>query len=137
MKRILAAILALAVILTLSASALAELNIDFSGYSDDELLELQTLLNNELEERNIVTTKLHKLYYGRYYVGTDIPEGNFLFHLASGVPYGVVMVYDETGEVFNSDFISELGTKFSLKEGQYFDVGAECVEVEKLEQIAW
>ena len=53
--------------------------IDFSNYTDEEMLEIEQLVAQELSERNI--QKHATMIEGIYTVGEDIPAGKYTFSL--------------------------------------------------------
>lgn len=54
-------------------------DIDLSKYSDEELIEIRQLINQEMINRKIV--KSAKLPVGRYTVGVDIPVGKYVIEM--------------------------------------------------------
>ena len=71
--------------------------LDVSGLTDDALVSLMELVNEELVKRGIEKTAV--LAKGAYLVGIDIPAGKYLFTcLAKGDDWGNVTVRSEGGE---------------------------------------
>lgn len=75
----------------------AEIDIDLSVYTDDEIVALLHLVNQEVADRKI--EKSAKLPKGEYKIGRDIPAGNYyLSH--KGEEYFITL---EEGDTFISD----------------------------------
>lgn len=71
--------------------------MDVSGLTDDALVSLMELVNEELVKRGIEKTAV--LAQGAYLVGIDIPAGKYLFtSLARGDDWGNVTIYAEGGD---------------------------------------
>lgn len=75
MKKML--VVLLVAVLSLTMCAFAE-GIDLTSLSDDELLSLQSQIQNEIAERQLVGGVLNK---GRYVVGVDFPAGSYDIYL--------------------------------------------------------
>lgn len=89
MKHLMALILALCLLVTSSTIAIAEESMDFSSYSDADLLELLADVQSEVAARKIEKTA--HLTAGTYIGGRDIPVGSYTL-ATDGVEgeYGIV-----------------------------------------------
>ena len=88
MKRLISVLIIMTMVVSfsvMSAPALA-LDLDLSALSDDELLELNTVLKQELVDRGLVKTST--IPAGRYIGGRDIPTGTYVIVLESEIKYG-------------------------------------------------
>lgn len=74
MKKVFAFIMAIVLIMALTTSHAA--NLDLSGYSNEELVEISRLINQEIADRKIEKTA--HLSGGVYVAGVDIPIGEYL-----------------------------------------------------------
>lgn len=61
----------------MSICSVYAIDIDLSKYSDDEISELFSLLQQEMIDRKIV--KQAKVPSGKYIIGKDIPAGKYVF----------------------------------------------------------
>ena len=77
MKRLVAAILVLT-ILSLCLGSLAE-SIDFSAYTDEQLLDLHAQIQQEITDRKI--EKSAELLPGKYVAGKDLPTGTYILYM--------------------------------------------------------
>lgn len=68
------AILVSMVVLASNATVMADVP-DISGLTDEEIIELNSLVNQAIVDRNI--NKSAELLRGRYLVGKDIPAGSY------------------------------------------------------------
>lgn len=74
MKKVFILIMAIVLIMALTTSHAA--NLDLSGYSNEELVEISRLINQEIVDRKI--EKSAHLSGGVYVAGIDIPIGEYL-----------------------------------------------------------
>lgn len=121
MKRLLS-MLFLLVLLTFNCMSYAEA-IDLSSYADEEIIEMLTLVNQELISRHIEKTA--NLPKGSFVVGVDIPAGQYVYaHKRTDGWSAYIKLYeDETREnrVF-SDSVAQGGTYYlNLAEGNVFE----------------
>lgn len=99
MKRIIALVVSilLSICMFSPVCAFAE-SVDFSVFSDDELVDLLAQLNEELLNRNIVKSAI--VPSGIYSVGKDLPSGRYRFEMknkeASSGP--IISVKDSNGQ---------------------------------------
>ncbi len=99
MKKMVAiAMTGLIVLLTAFSAVQADtVRMDVSGFSDDELVVLLELVQDELVKRGIEKTAT--LPKGAYTAGIDIPAGKYIYTcLAKGSDWGNVTVYSEGGK---------------------------------------
>lgn len=80
MKKLMALILTLCLLVASSTVAVAEAAIDFSAYSDAELLVLLAEVQSEIAARKIQKTA--HLTAGTYIGGRDIPVGTYILAAA-------------------------------------------------------
>ena len=93
MKRI--AIMVILVLLVFCSSS-AEGLIDFSAFTDSDILEIQQEVNNELSSRGILDDII---YQGKYIVGEDIRSGNLVFtYVANENSTNKVTIFVKTGK---------------------------------------
>ena len=94
MKKHMIRILAmLSCLILFSLPALAETELpDLSVYTDEEIIALSRLLNQEFADRKIAKTA--DLAPGTYYAGKDLPVGTYIFcGKAEGNDWGSMTVY--------------------------------------------
>ncbi len=118
MKRSLPIILVFAIMLVFSVPALA-FTFDFSPYSNEELIVLETALQKEKLDRGIA--KSANVPAGSYTIGEDIPAGDYSIELANGQAIGVVMVNDGLGAMYSLTSDNPTVGKISLSEGDSFE----------------
>ncbi len=94
MKKLITTLFLLVLLLN-TCSALA-VDIDLSKYSDEELIDIFELLNEEMIARKIV--KSAKLPVGRYTVGVDIPAGKYVIEMADKSKHSgpIIRIYNDT-----------------------------------------
>lgn len=122
MKRTVA-LLAVLVFCICSYFSYAE-NIDFSQYSDDELISLETSIQAEKISRGMA--KSATIYPGKYTIGVHIPAGIYsVMVVEGGVDY--FSVRDETGKRIGWHKIGMLSSvshgigRLELKDGYEID----------------
>ena len=71
------------------------IDLDLSGYTDEQIIELNSLVNQELVNRKI--EKHAKIDPGKYLVGVDIPVGTYIFRSADTSEERIFV------QVFNND----------------------------------
>jgi len=116
MKKLLAVILAIAMLLP--AAALADLP-DISGLTAEELIELSRQIQLRLFSEQLVNGV--EVPPGKYYVGEDIPAGNYRIEITGGTGSfdlkdqkdGKLILTGVTGQFYK---ITEIG-KLILEEG--------------------
>ena len=77
MKKLMVLALALLLLTANATVSLAEMGIDFSGYSLDELLEIRAALTDEIASRPGGEKTV--LGSGQYKIGEDLPAGIYTF----------------------------------------------------------
>ena len=82
MKRVVGLILAVVVVLCLASVTAFSENVDFSTYSNDELVSFYNKLKDEMLSRGIARSG--DLEAGMYVVGVDIAEGSYNVSSADG-----------------------------------------------------
>ena len=80
-------------LILLSLPALAETELpDLSVYTDEEIIALSKLLNQEFVDRKM--EKVAELHGGTYYAGKDLPAGTYIYRgRAKGEEWGNMTVY--------------------------------------------
>ena len=112
MKKLFCAVLSI-VIVMLSVTSLAE-SIDLSTYSDDELCELLDRVQAELVNRGVGRSA--ELLHGKYYVGKDIPAGQYdvFYEYEEGEGFYLYVYYDEeSNDIKYIETISDWGHESS------------------------
>ena len=117
MKRFIPYLLAIALLLSFSVTALA-FSFDFSPYSDSELLELETALQKEKLDRGLA--KSANVPSGTYTIGTDIPAGDYSIQLPKGQVMGMITINDGLGDAYVLSSDNPTVGKITLKEGDSF-----------------
>ncbi len=88
--------LLLCLVMLLGLTAAGEVKVDLSAYSNDEIVELLQLVQQEIAVRKIEKTA--SLAAGRYIAGVDLPCGTYVYKSkAVGSDWGSVTVYSEKG----------------------------------------
>lgn len=94
-------------------------SVDLSGLSDDELIELDFQIQEEISNRDNFMDSI--LYPGKYIVGEDLEEGEYIVKclklINEDYVYGYVELYPETEPHGDSiDYSAlELGDEYRLK----------------------
>ncbi len=120
MKKMIPCLLAVAILLSVSVSAIASsFSFDFSPYSDEELIKLETALQKEKIDRGIA--KSADIPSGTYTIGEDIPAGVYSIEMPKGQSMGMVTVNEyEAMYVLSKD--SPTVGKITLKDGDVMNV---------------
>ena len=107
MKRFFSCFIVIAFIISLATSAYA-FAFDFSGYTDEELIELETALQKEKIDRGIA--KSANVPAGTYIVGKDIPAGDYSVSInpTGVVAMAMITVTPEKG--YSDSYIIQNGT---------------------------
>lgn len=123
MKRVIALA---CLICCLWSSSMYSADIDLSGYSIDELLELRKLITEELSNKGY-SEKL-EFPNGEYECGVDIKPGRYLFSVEGEKVFGRVIRYDSKEDSDNdvndhTQYFDEGDSKYiEFKEGDYIVV---------------
>lgn len=114
MKRVIALA---CLICCLWSSTMYSADLDLSGYSIDELLELRKIISEELFNKGYV----EKVNFpnGTYECGVDIKPGRYLFSVEGDEIYGHVAIYDSKEDRENGD--SRLDRYIDADQPQYLD----------------
>ena len=88
-------IICLCCILLISTAYAAFENINFSSYSNEELIALETALQEEKISRGIAKTAT--VYSGKYTIGVDFPAGTYRVETSNGVA-DHLEVYNASGK---------------------------------------
>lgn len=118
MKRVLSILMTIVLLLTLSISAFA-LSIDFSPYSDEEIIELETAIQKEKIDRGMA--KSANVPSGTYTIGKDIPAGDYSIEMAKGQIMGMVSVNGGLGNIYTLTDDNPTIGKITLKDGDSFE----------------
>ncbi len=118
MKRFLPYVLVIAVFLSLTVSALA-FTFDFSPYSDEDLIELETALQKEKLERGLA--KSANVPSGKYTIGKDIPAGAYSIEMGNGQIMGMITVNDGRSDIYTLTSDNPSIGKITLEEGDSFE----------------
>lgn len=139
MKKLIAFIL---VITSLSCFAFAD-EIDLSGMSIEELYELHSSIDSEIQSRLNCTVASDNIGVGMYIVGKDIKSGNYTFTLVDGdfFRYYVYADLDAREELESLDFgyITEIGSTShaSLEDGMVLAIDHGTASIETPAKASW
>ena len=104
------------------------LDLDLSKYSNDEILLIQELINQEIVTRRI--NKTAKVPSGSYVVGVDIPAGKYILERLMDTYCTNVHIYTDSTKNLQLSYAGvERGQSyvFSVEEGNLFEIDEDVV----------
>lgn len=105
--------------------------VDLSKFSDEELIALNKMVQQEIVNRSI--EKSATIIHGTYYVGKDIPAGSYVFNAKAGSDDSIIFyVYADDAHRASDDHRyyeyvgrgEENSWAISLDEGEVFTFGS-------------
>ena len=119
MKKLVAVVVLIALMISLLGVSHAE-SIDLSAFSDDEIVELMSRIQDELIKRHIPKTA--NLSKGSYLVGREIPAGTYIYTCLREDDRwnGLISVYTDSTkqtEVLSASVPKDKTTIIYLEEG--------------------